>query len=68
MNIMGIGGLGSMLGKPVEIDGVCVGYLADMTIEQTIEDIRIHVDILPTDENIRKMNEYSIMMDIMNDK
>lgn len=68
MNIMEIEPLGSMLGKSVEIDGVSVGYLTDMTIEQTIEGIRIHVDILPTNESLSKMNEYSFVMSIMNEK
>jgi hypothetical protein len=68
MNIMEIGALGSMLGKSVEIDGVSVGCLADMSIEQTIDGIKIHADIVPTDESIDKLREYSIMMSIMDEK
>ena len=36
MNIMELDSLQTMLGKAVEVDGCCVGYLADMTLEQTL--------------------------------
>ena len=36
MNIMELDSLQTMLGKAVEIDGCCVGHLADMTLEQAL--------------------------------
>ena len=68
MNIMELDSLQTMLGKAVEVDGCCVGYLADMTMEQTITGVKIHLEIAPTSETIRKMEEYAKIMGVMADK
>lgn len=68
MNIMELGSLQTMLGKAVEVDGCCVGYLADMTLEQTINGVKIHLEIAPTSETIKKMDEYSKIMCVLDDK
>ena len=68
MNIMELDSLQTMLGKAVEIDGCCVGHLADMTLEQTITGVKIHLAIAPTQDTIRKMDEYSKIMGVMADK
>lgn len=68
MNIMELGSLNTMLGKAVEVDGCCVGYLADMTLEQTMNGIKIHLEIAPSPETIKKMDEYSKIMSVMADK
>ena len=68
MNIMELDSLQTMLGKAVEIDGCCVGHLADMTLEQTITGVKIHLEIAPTSENMKKMDEYSKIMGVMADK
>lgn len=68
MNIMELGSLNTMLGKAVEVDGCCVGYLADMTLEQTPTGVKIHLEIAPTSDTIRKMGEYSKIMGVMADK
>ena len=68
MNILELDSLQTMLGKAVEVDGCCVGHLADMTLEQTMNGGRIHLEIAPTSETMKKMNEYSKIMSIMNDK
>ena len=68
MNIMELDSLNTMLGKAGEVDGCCVGHLADMTLEQTITGVKIHLEIAPTYETIRKMDEYSKIMGVMNEK
>ena len=68
MNILELGSLNTMLGKAVEVDGCCVGYLADMTLEQNINGVRIHLEIAPTPETIKKMEEYSKIMCVLADK
>ena len=68
MNILDLDSLNTMLGKAVEVDGCCVGHLADMTLEQTINGVRIHLEIAPSPETIEKMNEYSKIMSVMNEK
>ena len=68
MNNMELGSLNTMLGKAVEVDGCCVGYLADMTLEQTLTGVKIHLEIAPTFENMKKMGEYSKIMGVMADK
>lgn len=68
MNIMELGSLNTMLGKAVEIDGCCVGYLADMTLEQTLHGFKIHLEIAPSSETIDKMGEYAKIMSVMNEK
>ena len=68
MNILELDSLQTMLGKAVEIDGCCVGHLADMTLEQNINGVKIHLEIAPTYETIREMDEYSKIMGVMNDK
>ena len=68
MNILELDSLQTMLGKAVEVDGCCVGHLADMTLEQPMNGVRIHLEIAPTSETMKKMNEYSKIMSIMNDK
>ena len=68
MNIMELDSLQTMLGKAVEVDGCCVGHLADMTLEQTINGVKIHLGIAPTSETIRKMEEYAKIMGVMADK
>lgn len=59
MNMLEIGSLKPMLGKAVKVDGCCVGYLADMVIEDSICGNKIHLEIAPTPETISKMLEYS---------
>ena len=68
MNIMELDSLNTMLGKAVEVDGCCVGHLADMTLEQTITGVKIHLEIAPTSETMKKMGEYAKMMGVMADK
>ena len=68
MNIMELDSLNTMLGKAVEIDGCCVGHLADMTLEQTMDGVKIHLEIAPTSETMKKMDEYSKIMGVMADK
>ena len=68
MNILELDSLNTMLGKAVEVDGCCVGYLADMTLEQTLSGVKIHLEIAPTQDTIKKMEEYSKIMCVMADK
>ena len=68
MNIMELDSLQTMLGKAVEVDGCCVGHLADMTLEQTITGVKIHLEIAPTYENMKGMDEYSKIIGVMADK
>lgn len=68
MNIMELDSLQTMLGKAVEVDGCCVGYLADMTLEQTMDGVKIHLEIAPSSDTIKKMEEYSKIMCVMDDK
>ena len=68
MNIMELDSLQTMLGKAVEVDGCCVGYLADMTLEQTLNGVKIHLEIAPSPETINKMDEYSKIMFVLADK
>ena len=68
MNIMELDSLQTMLGKAVEVDGCCVDHLADMTLEQTINGVKIHLEIAPTSDTIKKMDEYSKIMGVMNEK
>ena len=68
MNILELDSLNTMLGKAVEIDGCCVGHLAYMTLEQNINGVKIHLEIAPSPETIRKMEEYSKIMGVMADK
>ena len=68
MNILELDSLQTMLGKAVEVDGCCVGHLVDMTLEQTITGVKIHLEIAPTSETIKKMDEYSKIMCVMADK
>jgi hypothetical protein len=68
MNILELDSLKPMLGKAVEVDGCCVGHLADMTLEQTINGVKIHLEIAPSPETISKMDEYAKMMGVMNEK
>ena len=68
MNILELDSLNTMLGKAVEVDGCCVGHLADMMLEQTITGVKIHLEIAPSSETIRKMEEYSKIMGVMADK
>lgn len=68
MNIMELDSLQTMLGKAVEVDGCCVCYLADMTLEQTLTGVKIHLEIAPTSETINKMDEYSKIMSVLADK
>lgn len=68
MNIMELDSLQTMLGKAVEVDGCCVGYLADMTLEHTMNGVKIHLEIAPTPDTIRKMDEYAKIMSVMDDK
>ena len=65
MNILELDSLQIMLGKAVEVDGCCVGHLADMTLEQTITGVKIHLEIAPTQETIKKMDEYAKIMSVM---
>lgn len=57
-----------MLGKAVEVDGCCIGHLADMTLEQTITGVKIHLEIAPTSETMKKIGEYAKIMGVMNEK
>lgn len=68
MNILELDSLNTMLGKVVEVDGCCVGYLADMTLEQAPTGVKIHLEIAPTSETMKKMEEYSKIMGVMDDK
>lgn len=68
MNILELDSLNTMLGKAVEVDGCCVGHLADMVLEQTINGVKIHLEIAPTSETMKKMEEYSKIMSVMADK
>ena len=68
MNIMELYSLQTMLGKAVEVDGCCVGYLADMTLEQNINGVKIHLEIAPTPDTMKKMGEYAKIMGVMADK
>ena len=68
MNNMELDSLQTMLGKAVEIDGCCVGHLADMTLEQTLTGVKIHLEIAPTQDTMKKMDEYSKIMGVMADK
>lgn len=68
MNILELDSLQTMLGKAVEVDGCCIGHLADMTLEQTMNGVRIHLEIAPTSDTIKKMDEYSKIMGVMADK
>ena len=68
MNILGLDSLNTMLGTAVEIDGCCVGHLADMTLEQNINGGKIHLEIAPTQDTMKKMDEYSKIMGVMADK
>ena len=65
---MELDSLQPMLGMAVEIHGCCVGHLVDMTLEQTITGVKIHLEIAPTYENMKKMDEYSKIMGVMADK
>ena len=68
MNILELDSLNTMLGKAVEVDGCCVGHLADMVLEQNLNGVKIHLEIAPSPETIRKMEEYSKIMGVMADK
>ena len=68
MNILELDSLQTMLGKAVEIDGCCVGHLADMTLEHTLTGVKILLGIAPTAETMKKMDEYSKIMGVMADK
>ena len=68
MNILELESLNTMLGKTVEVDGCCIGHLADMTLEQNMNGVKIHLEIVPTSETIKKMEEYSKIMCVMADK
>ena len=68
MNILELDSLNTMLGKAVEVDGCCVGHLADMTLEQTPTVVKIHLEIAPTSETMKKMEEYSKIMGVLADK
>lgn len=68
MNILELDSLNTMLGKAVEVDGCCVGHLADMTLEQTLTGVKIHLEIAPSPETMKKMDEYSKIMSVMDDK
>ena len=67
MNILELDSLNTMLGKAVEVDGCCVVHLADMTLEQTMNGVKIHL-VAPTAETMQKMDEYSNIMGVMADK
>lgn len=68
MNIMELDSLNTMLGKAVEIDGCCVGHLADMMLEQTMDGVKIHLEVAPSSDTINKMEEYSKIMGVIADK
>ena len=57
MNILELDSLQTMLGKAVEVDGCCLGYLADMMLEQTTTGVKIHLEIAPTPNTMKKMEE-----------
>ena len=57
-----------MLIPSVEIDGCCVGHLADMTLEQTITGVNFHLEIAPTPDTMKKIEEYSKIMGVIADK
>lgn len=65
MNILELDSLQTMLGKAVEVDGCCIGYIADMTLEQTPTGVKIHLEIAPSPETINKMEEYSKIIGVM---
>ena len=68
MNILELDSLPPMLGKAVEIDGCCVGHLADMMLEQTMDGVKIHLEVAPSSDTMKKMDEYSKIMGVMADK
>ena len=68
MNILELDSLQTMLGKAVEVDGCCIGHLADMTLEQTMNGVKIHLEIAPTPDTMKKMEEYSKIIGVMADK
>ena len=68
MNNMELDSLNTMLGKAVEVDGCCVGHLADMTLEQTMNGVKIHLEVAPSSDTMKKMDEYSKIMGVMADK
>ena len=68
MNILELDSLQTMLGKAVEVDGCCIGHIADMTLEQNMNGVKIHLAIAPTSETMKKMEEYSKIMSVMADK
>ena len=68
MNILELDSLQTMLGKAVEVDGCCIGHLADMTLEQTMNGVKIHLEIAPTSETMKKMGEYAKIMSVMDEK
>ena len=68
MNILELDSLQTMLGKAVEVDGCCVGHLADMVLEQTMDGVKIHLEVAPSSDTINKTEEYSKIMGVMADK
>ena len=68
MNILELDSLQTMLRKAVEVDGCCVGHLADMTLEQTLTGVKIHLEVAPSSDTINKMEEYSKIMGVIADK
>ena len=68
MNILELDSLQTMLGKAVEVDGCCVGHLADMMLEQTMDGVKIHLEVAPSSDTMKKMDEYSKIMGVMADK
>ena len=68
MNNIELGSLNTMLGKSVEVDECCVDHLADTTLEQALTGVKIHLEIDPTPDTIKKMDEYSKIMGVMVDK
>ena len=68
MNIMELDSLNTMLGESVEVDGCCVGHLDDMTLEHALTGVKIHLEIAPTPDTGKKMDEYSKIMGVMADK
>ena len=68
MNSMELGSLDTMLGKSVEVDECCVGHLVDMTLEQALTGVKIHLEIDPTPDTIKKMDEYSKIMVVKADQ
>lgn len=65
MNILELDSLNTMLGKSVVVDRCCVGHLVDMTLEQNMNGVKIHLEIAPTPDTIRKIEEYSKIMGVM---